>query len=323
VLLIVTNESDLASDFLVLRLQERQVPYFRLNTERLGDTVNAQIVVDGARSHFELSNVEGRRFCSWQFSGAYMRDPRPPDFESQVVPEQVVWADSETREFIRSLWRMIPSDVWFNDPQAVYRASNKVEQLIRADALGFLTPRTLVTSDSRQLRPFLHDLGGIAIAKAVRAGFMLSPGRLCFAPTQLIRSQDMPELETAAPIPTIYQELIIKRSDVRVTVVGHQVFAAQLLSQQHPETSVDWRTWDFLNLDLQHQSIELPASIANQCVALNHEFGLRYSAIDLVWNDEGEFVFLELNPVGQWAWIEQMLGLPIRDAIIDLLLLGR
>ena len=71
---------------------------------------------------------------------------------------------------------------------------------------------------------------------------------------------------------------------------------------------------------MPHQVIELPTCVQNQCVAITNALGLQFGAIDYVIDRNGNFVFLELNPNGQWAWIENITGLDISGAISDLLI---
>jgi glutathione synthase/RimK-type ligase-like ATP-grasp enzyme len=115
----------------------------------------------------------------------------------------------------------------------------------------------------------------------------------------------------------ILQREITKRADVRVTVVGDRVFAAAISSQGSPETEVDWRRGG--SGDLPYQAITLPDSLSALCVQLVNSLDLRFGAIDLVWDEDGVFWFLEVNPNGQWAWIETRTGHPITAAIVDAL----
>jgi glutathione synthase/RimK-type ligase-like ATP-grasp enzyme len=64
----------------------------------------------------------------------------------------------------------------------------------------------------------------------------------------------------------------------------------------------------------------LPAEVERRCVELTRRLGLVYGAIDLIVTPAGEYVFLEINPTGEYGWIEDATGLPISDAICDLLL---
>jgi len=47
--------------------------------------------------------------------------------------------------------------------------------------------------------------------------------------------------------------------------------------------------------------------------------GLTYATLDFIVRPDDELVFLELNPAGQYLWIEQLTGLPISEAICDYL----
>ena len=89
-------------------------------------------------------------------------------------------------------------------------------------------------------------------------------------------------------------------------------------SQSKEETATDWRKGSYT--DLRHQVVSLPGDVEAACVKLVKNLGLRFGAIDLVLDRKGRFWFLECNPNGQWAWIENRTGLPISAAIVDELL---
>ena len=110
---------------------------------------------------------------------------------------------------------------------------------------------------------------------------------------------------------------IHKIYDIRVVVVGEKVFATAIHSQEYAETEVDWRAWDLCDFSLRHEPIELPSEISARCRSITVDYNLTYSAIDLVLGQDGAYYFLEMNPNGQWAWIEHKTGYAIRDALID------
>ena len=79
----------------------------------------------------------------------------------------------------------------------------------------------------------------------------------------------------------------------------------------------DWR----LRKDgVEFEQHELPAPVIDLCMSLSRKFGLAYAAIDLALVD-GEYQFIEVNPTGEWAWLVDAAGLPIDEAIADLLTL--
>jgi glutathione synthase/RimK-type ligase-like ATP-grasp enzyme len=64
----------------------------------------------------------------------------------------------------------------------------------------------------------------------------------------------------------------------------------------------------------------LPAAIEEKCVALTQRLGLRFGCIDMIVTPEDKYVFLEINPNGQWRWVQELTGMPIAEAIADLLI---
>jgi glutathione synthase/RimK-type ligase-like ATP-grasp enzyme len=128
-----------------------------------------------------------------------------------------------------------------------------------------------------------------------------------------VLKEHLDEIESARLSPTIYQALIPKRYDVRVTIVGEQVFAAAIDSQSDPAAALDWRLTD--NPALPHHTITLPDRLVRQLRHLMDSLGLTFGAIDLIQTPDGEFVFLEVNPSGQWLWLDSMLNLGISEAV--------
>ena len=96
------------------------------------------------------------------------------------------------------------------------------------------------------------------------------------------------------------------------------MFTVEIHSQDVPDAQHDWRRVDATAL--RHTPYDLPSQVAQKCIALTRQLGLAFGAIDLILTPEGKYIFLEINPNGQWAWIEQMCPeIRISDALIDLL----
>jgi glutathione synthase/RimK-type ligase-like ATP-grasp enzyme len=116
----------------------------------------------------------------------------------------------------------------------------------------------------------------------------------------------------------ILQAYVPKQLELRITVVGQQIFAAEIHSQQTHHTRHDWRRYDLSNTP--HFPHELPLEVSERCIQLVNRLELCYGAIDMILTPDGQYVFLELNPSGQYGWIEQETGLPISSAICDFLM---
>ena len=326
-ILIVTSKDDLTSDYLIRRIDERGVPLFRLNTEDLLSVFDVSLLVTDTDVGFKIwDRVCGTAISSSDIVGAYFLNQQKQsvplesadyDYQSFYVRELV--------ETLRSIWRLIPRNKWLNSPESLFLASNKIKQLTIAREIGFRVPETLVTTRPTDLLTFAKKHGNHVIAKAVKNGFSISHDTVSLIFTSMIDSSDYDSLANSdIAVPNIVQPRLEKECDLRITVVGNSVYPAAIRSQRHSATAIDWRTWDTVSdVDLVHEAFSLPNDIADMCRALNARLDLDFSCIDMVLARDGSFYFLEVNPNGQWAWIEEMVGLPIRDAIVDQLVRGK
>jgi hypothetical protein len=117
----------------------------------------------------------------------------------------------------------------------------------------------------------------------------------------------------------LFQEWIPKKYDVRLTVAGDRFFAVAIHTSSN-QAHIDWRSdYDALSYD----SIETPEHMRYSISAILERFDLPFGAFDFTVTTDGEWVMLELNPNGQWGWIEDHTDLPITSAMADLLTSGR
>jgi glutathione synthase/RimK-type ligase-like ATP-grasp enzyme len=117
-------------------------------------------------------------------------------------------------------------------------------------------------------------------------------------------------------VPHLFQRFVPKRADCRVTIVDERVFVCRLNSGAHPRYAIDVRRGLGDPL-LRHDIVQLCDETQAKLIQLVHSLGLHFGAIDLVEDDSGDLWFLEINPNGQWAWIEERTGAPISEAIAD------
>ena len=116
------------------------------------------------------------------------------------------------------------------------------------------------------------------------------------------------------------QEYIDKQFELRITIVGCEVFACKIDSQCMDEDKgkVDWRQgYDY---GLKHEPFDLPAPVADFCRSFLQEMHLHFGCFDFIVTPDGKYVFLECNPNGQWLWIELLTGQKISEAIAECLI---
>jgi hypothetical protein len=185
---------------------------------------------------------------------------------------------------------------WVSDPVATSTAENKLLQLEVAEAVGLRVPRTIVSQDPATIRAFVDALGGRAIVKtlAVSPGTALETGRIDAS----MLSND-PELEVA---PAIYQEEIPGTRHLRINCFGERLHTALLTSER-----LDWRVAP----DQQAAEVTCDAHLGAQVIEVIRRLGLRMGIVDVKLTPDGEPVWLELNPQGQWGFLEGMCGMPL------------
>jgi glutathione synthase/RimK-type ligase-like ATP-grasp enzyme len=104
---------------------------------------------------------------------------------------------------------------------------------------------------------------------------------------------------------------------LRINVIGKYVWATAIYSQEQEHTKLDFR---HNTADCPHEPFLLPPKIEQMCLEIVRRLGLRMGNIDMIVTPDEKFIFLEINPNGQWVWIERMVGFPLCQALVDELL---
>ncbi|MDP2312546.1 MAG: MvdD family ATP-grasp ribosomal peptide maturase, partial [Pseudomonadota bacterium] len=203
---------------------------------------------------------------------------------------------------------------------AVERAEIKVLQLQIARAVGLDVPRTLVSNDPAQVRAFAARCDGALVAKMMHSFAIYDDaGNEGVVFTNPVSAADLADLDGLALCPMTFQERLPKARELRVTVVGDRVFAASIDSQASPRAQHDWRR-DGERLMEDWQPTALPTAAEEGLLRLVERLGLDYGAADFILTPDGRCVFLEINPAGEFFWLQDHPGLPIAEAIADVLL---
>lgn len=205
---------------------------------------------------------------------------------------------------------------WINDPRSCLNAGDRRRQFAAARAAGFSIPPTLITNDPDAARGFCRSHRDVII-KALHHHGVEFDNRIHSMYARKLRKQDLARLGDLVYAPCVLQKRIQKKSELRVTVVGDQIFAAEL-GPRHIIVKSDDIHRHFSD-SLAVRACRLENSTAKRCVNLVKSLGFKYGAIDLLLDKDDELVFLEINPVGDWRWVEARTGLGITRAIADLI----
>ena len=201
----------------------------------------------------------------------------------------------------------------------IRHAENKQLQLQVAREVGLKTPRTLTTNDPAAARAFAKSCESGMVTKMLSSFAIYEEGKELVVFTNPVNPEDLADLSGLNLCPATFQELLPKSLEIRVTVVGRRVMCASIDSQVSARAAHDWRR-DGLRMLQNWRPYQLPDEVEEKILLLMDYFSLNYGAIDIILTPDDQHVFLELNPGGEFFWLEHSPGLPVSDAIADLLL---
>jgi glutathione synthase/RimK-type ligase-like ATP-grasp enzyme len=240
---------------------------------------------------------------------AWWRRVRPFDPDPQVAsPSLRAFAASETGQAVGGMLNALPC-AWVNPRAQDDAAHHKPYQWEIAQQVGLRLPRTLVTNQPEEARAFIEQIG---VGRVVFKAFLASIE--AWRETRLVEAEDVERLEQVRYAPVIFQEYV-EGVDLRITAVGDRLFPCEI-DARNTSYPADMR---MVVGESVVQPAELPAGLHDTLMALQRRLGLYYGAIDMRRTPDGEYVFFEVNPAGQWLFVERLTGMPIGQAVADLL----
>ncbi len=237
------------------------------------------------------------------FDAVWLRRPTSPVFPQDMHPADLPVARREARDFLSGLVHLAAPDAfWVNPLASRPRSELKAVQLQEAVRSGLAIPPTLMSNDPERIRHFLGELPGGAIYKPFNPVQWETDERVAVLWTSQITAGDLPQDEILRLSSGIFQAKVDKAQELRVTVMGHHVVTARLLSQELADAQLDWRAG---GSKLRVEPDRLPAAVENACLALLRRLGLVFGCFDFIVTPEGDYVFLEVNSAGQFLWVEE------------------
>jgi len=320
-ILIITSQEDATADLVEKRLRERGAEHWRFNTEDYPTKVQIDCALSKAGTQATLRS-ERRTVRLADVQTVWYRRPAAPLISDDVAqPEARQFAEQEGRAVLSGVYSLLQDAFWVSRPNRIREAEVKLHQLTVAASLGLDIPDTLVTNDPDAARAFYRKWDGQVIVKPMKAGRIAYPdGTVELIYTNPLTPADLRDMARVAYAPCLFQAYVPKEFEVRVTVIGDALFAVGLDSQAADISKHDWRREN--STGVRYFEMALPDAVVSQCLAFVKAYGLAFSAIDLVHTPDGEYVFLENNPNGQWAWLDLELGNGMIDAMCDLLMRG-
>ncbi len=238
-------------------------------------------------------------------TSVWWRRPQPYGLDPSITDgDHARFAFNECHETLVGLWHGLDAR-WINDPALDERAHRKTYQWRVAQAVGLELPATLVTNQPDAARAFVRRHSA---AKTVYKAFSATPR--IWRETRILGEDEAQLLDLVQLAPVIFQEYV-PGVDIRATIVGDDIHAAEI-DARRTAYPVDFRM-NFDNIEIV--PVDLPSGLQAQIRMLRDRLGLTYGALDFRRTDDGRHVFLEVNPAGQWLFVEHATGQPITAAL--------
>lgn len=314
-ILLITNKEDITVDYVIRELQRKKVFYYRLNTEDIPEKVHIDFNLN--EDIFILRDVvKNITIDLGCITSVYFRRPRLTSLEhieTQLDRYERYYLQREAAQILEGIYKLLEHKYWINNVYRIREAENKIHQLRMAREIGFLIPDTILSNSPDNVKQFLDKHYMECIVKPVRSGAMGDDARKVIFTSRIEESPADLQIQC---FPLYLQNCIEKAADLRVITIGRSMYCARIESQQDSMSLTDWRKSKNILIHTEH---ELPEHVKEKCLEITHKLGLIYSAIDLVLTRDGKYIFLECNPNGQWAWLEERIGFPISEDIVTLL----
>lgn len=313
--LVVTHSRDHAGVVRVIdAIRARGHDAIRLDTDRFPTEARLSVEQSNAGERARLE-VDGITHDLSSVEAIWYRRMRPATLPDGMDPDHKGVAAGEARQVLLGLINGLPAfrlDPW----AAVKHADHKQRQLHLARAVGLDLPPTLTTNDPAAARAFVARHPAGVVCKML-SSFALGPDEQVVF-TNAVGADDLEALDGLSLCPMVFQARIERVVELRCTVVGYEVHCAALDAEASRGAADDWRR-DGAGLAGAWRPYTLPGDIAVRLLALASRLGLNYGAADLLVDAEGTHHFLEMNPAGEYGWVERAAELPIGHSIARVL----
>jgi len=315
-ILIISNSKDHHADVVTEKLNHHKTNIVRFNIDSFPKMNN--ITIDNKFGIFSSTlQIENKIVDLSKIKVVWFRHSDTFGIDSKLVEPFRTIAINETNEVMKGFPSIIDA-IWINDPKATQLAHNKINQLEVAKRSGFEIPHTLITNIPEKVLEFYSKCNQNIIIKQLARNFVSLNNKDHGILTNKVSKDDLEkESDSIRLAPCLFQEYIPKRIEIRVTVLKDKIFPIAIFSQSSEKTSIDWRRYDLENTP--HMPYDLPKDIENKCFKLMKESKLIFGAIDLILTPTGKYIFLDINPNGQWLWLEKLTGVPITSSLVKLL----
>ena len=318
-ILLLSSDGDYSTDVIIKWLKNRKYNnYLRIHPL---DFIDNRIEVFAATGkyyfsgkEFDFSSINAvwyRRFGRFSSSNHYTTTKQEIGDETS---ELLKFELNNITDFFVSL---IPPDVPFIGSRRKDN-TNKLIELWHANNVGLNIPYTIITSEKKRLMQILKEKGKIISKSAYNARTIPYDGDLYTMFTTEITEQDIYNLPDLF-FPSMVQEEIIKEFEVRVFFLLGNIYSMAIISQDNPQTTIDFRKYDIKKPN-RFIPCDIDPDTKNKICLFMKRMNLNIGSLDFIKGKDGKLYFLEVNYMGQFGMVDFPCNYGIHRYICDYLI---
>lgn len=311
VLLILSNQLDLSTNRVIDYLNVANIRIVRINSKIFGglNSIN-EITIDIPRRQLLIDGHEVKFI--W-----FRKSPRLL-LSDNIVDELIGFFTREIHYFMYSLYIFVNSTGMkvLGSGSYEYIDINKIRALMMASSVGLDVPETILSTRSADIVAFKEEYGDL-ISKTIRNPEFIRSDQYKYS--MYTKAVNFDKLgRTNVALPSIVQKNYLKKYELRIFIIDLDVFAAAVFSQDKDETQIDSRNYG--KSQFRIVPYQLPSVVEEKLLLLMKLLSLNTGSIDMIVTHKGEYIFLEVNPVGQYEYLENLCNYPLNKRIASYIL---
>ncbi len=307
ILILSREQAELSTEEVIDWLEHYKAKFIRINGEELTNFNTLDFLVSNStidsKSNSQLPNdVKVVWYRRWHFFENLDEILFRNDL---VIDNQIVFTTHQhiKREILKlseNFFEYFGNSFWFDKPDSI--KINKLNLLKIAVKLNLNIPDTLVTKSLQSLKKFYRSHNGKIITKPISDVASLSSGSSYYSmATQRVTDEHLKNSPKFF-YPSLFQKEISKVFEIRTFYLCGSFYSMAIFSQKDKQTEVDFRNYNNIvpNRNIPYL---LPNEVEVKLKKMMDILNLNHASIDLIKNEKGDFIFLEVNPVGQFGMV--------------------
>lgn len=322
---IISLSNDRSTSDVIEWLLSNKIPFYRFNFDNI-DLYNISInACSVKRTYFRInlndddSNaIDSRKItCVWfrRMSSSFRAQP---DLSYKNVPDILLKlaAAEERTYFYRVILNTLNNLPWLNHFESAI--NDKYETLRLALQIGLSIPKTIVTNSKVELQKFIKTNDKVIVKPIYNVFYLFSKECTYISYTSILTARIVKYLPKKV-FPILSQELINKKYEIRTFYLNSEFYSMAIFSQKNTQTQVDFRQYDYDNPN-RAVPYKLPTEIESRLKLLMDKLGVNSGSIDLIKSIDNEYIFLEVNPVGQFGMVSYPCNYNLNGKIAEYLI---